>query len=29
MLKFHQEKMDEINKIISDIWQEVYEGADI
>jgi len=26
---YHQRKMQEINKIISDLWQTVYQGKDI
>lgn len=27
--KYHNEKLDEVNKILFDIWQEVYHGGDI
>ena len=27
--RLHNEKMDEINKILFDIWQDVYHGKDI
>lgn len=27
--KLHNEKMDQINKILYDIWQEVYNAKDI
>ena len=27
--KLHHEKMDEVNKVIFDIWKSVYQGKDI
>ena len=29
MLDYHREKMNEINKIITDTWKEIYDGIDI
>lgn len=29
MLDYHSEKMNEINKIITDTWKEIYDGIDI
>lgn len=28
-MKYHQTKMDEINKIIDELWRETYKGRDI
>ena len=29
MLDYHSSKMNEINKIITDTWKEIYDGIDI
>lgn len=29
LMKFHTDKMEEINKIIKELWQQTYQGQDI
>jgi DNA repair protein RAD50 len=29
LMKFHNDKMQEINKIVKELWQQTYQGQDI